>query len=202
MKANHKFKFAGVASTALLLLSPISSAFTAAAQAVNVHADGNNWDYDVDNPNLSEYDQLLQNAGPSDGSVDWYPAQRFASSKNINASLLVKQLVDLSIATNDSTSDARKILFNDTTGDNANQSYKDTYDKYNLALGFISQILAFKNARVGKVLILNKALNRLMEYKLGILILMRINSLILAKLREISSAKFRSLKTALISLTF
>ncbi|BDR55452.1 immunoglobulin-like domain-containing protein [Xylocopilactobacillus apis] len=150
MKANHKFKFAGVASTALLLLSPISSAFTAAAQAVNVHADGNNWDYDVDNPNLSEYDQLLQNAGPSDGSVDWYPAQRFASSKNINASLLVKQLVDLSIATNDSTSDARKILFNDTTGDNANQSYKDTYDKYNLALGFISQILAFKNARVGK----------------------------------------------------
>ncbi|BDR56649.1 hypothetical protein [Xylocopilactobacillus apis] len=67
-----KLKLAGPTSTALLLLAPISSAMTEVITLQPVQAE-NNWDYDVDNPALSDYDQLLQNAGPTDGIVDWYP---------------------------------------------------------------------------------------------------------------------------------
>ncbi|BDR59698.1 immunoglobulin-like domain-containing protein [Xylocopilactobacillus apicola] len=149
MKANHKFKFAGLASTALLLLSPVAGAFTGVAQAITVHADDSSWDYDVDNPGLGQYDKLLQNAGPSDGQVDWYPAEHFASSSNIRASKLVQQLIDLSIATNDASSNARHVLFNDTKGGNPTAGYDKTYEKYKLALGFIAQILAFNNQKPG-----------------------------------------------------
>ncbi|BDR56846.1 immunoglobulin-like domain-containing protein [Xylocopilactobacillus apis] len=142
-----KFKLTGLAGTALLLLSPVASAMSAVTQAVPVQAD-NTWDYDVDEPGLGDYDQLLQNAGPSDGIVDWYPTKD-AMSENPTGQKLLKQLIDLSIATNDKDSDARKILFNDTTGNNANASYKDTYNKYSVALGFIAQILNFNNSKSG-----------------------------------------------------
>ncbi|BDR56841.1 immunoglobulin-like domain-containing protein [Xylocopilactobacillus apis] len=142
-----KLKLTGLAGTALLLLSPVASAMSAVTQAVPVQAD-NTWDYDVDDPGLGDYDQLLQNAGPSDGIVDWYPTKE-ALGENPSAQVLVRQLIDLSIATNDKDSDARKVLFNDTTGNNANASYKDTYNKYSVALGFIAQILDFNNAKSG-----------------------------------------------------
>ncbi|BDR55862.1 immunoglobulin-like domain-containing protein [Xylocopilactobacillus apis] len=138
-----KLKLTGLAGTTLLLLSPITSAFTAITP-VPVKAD-NNWDYDLEAPGLSEYDRLLQNAGPSDGIVDWHPTKD-ALSDHPTGQLLVKQLIDLSIATNDSSSNARKILFNDTMGNNIDESYKD---KYGVALGFIAQILNFNNAKSG-----------------------------------------------------
>ncbi|BDR56835.1 immunoglobulin-like domain-containing protein [Xylocopilactobacillus apis] len=140
-------KLTGLASTGLLLLSPISSAMTAVTPVVSVHAE-NNWDYDVDNPSLGDYDQLLQNAGPNDGVVDWYPTMN-ALGENPTAQKVVRQLIDLSIATNDKDSNARKVLFNDTTGNNDKAGYKETYDKYNVALGFIAQILDFNNEKSG-----------------------------------------------------
>ncbi|BDR56836.1 immunoglobulin-like domain-containing protein [Xylocopilactobacillus apis] len=140
-----KFKIAGLSSIALLLLSPISTAMT--ATAVPVHAE-NNWDYDVDNPSLGDYDQLLQNAGPTDGVVDWYPTKN-ALGANPTAQKVVQQLIDLSLATNDKNSNARKVLFNDTTGSNNKSGYKETYDKYSVALGFIAQILDFNNEKSG-----------------------------------------------------
>lgn len=142
-----KTKIAGLASTVLLLLTPISGAFSAIAESRMVQA-STPWDYDTENPGLSEYDQLLQNAGPSDGQIDWYPAEHFASSKNIRPSLLVKQLIDLSIATNDATSKESKVLFSGTNGSSANDA--KVYEKYNLAYSFIAQLLSFNNQRVGR----------------------------------------------------
>ncbi|BDR57527.1 immunoglobulin-like domain-containing protein [Xylocopilactobacillus apis] len=144
-----KFKIAGLASTALLLLSPVAGAMSAVANANTVHA-VNNWDYDVDNPGVSSYDALLQNAGPVDGIVDWYPTKG-ALGENPSAQKLVKQLIDLSIATNDSSSNARKILFSDTTGslNTIRPEYKDTYNNYELAFGFIAQILNMNNTKTG-----------------------------------------------------
>ncbi|WP_287859774.1 hypothetical protein, partial [Lactobacillus sp.] len=130
------------------MLPPIAGACTSVTQLTSVHAE-KTWDYDTDQPGLGKYDTLLQNAGPSDMQVDWYPAERFASSNSIRASQLVKQLIELSIATNDSSSIARHVLFNNTTGNNSKPGYKEIYDKYNLALGFIAQILNFNNQRVG-----------------------------------------------------
>ncbi|BDR57529.1 immunoglobulin-like domain-containing protein [Xylocopilactobacillus apis] len=144
-----KFKIAGLASTALLLISPIAGAMTSVANANTVHAD-NNWDYDVDNPGLGSYDALLQNAGPTDGIVDWYPTKA-AVGENPTPQDLVQNLIDLSIATNDATSNARKVLFNDTTGsyNGTHPEYADTFDKYGLALGFIAQILNMNNSKSG-----------------------------------------------------
>ncbi|BDR55511.1 immunoglobulin-like domain-containing protein [Xylocopilactobacillus apis] len=137
-----KHKLTNVVSSALLMLSPITSAVTS-TQVVKADV---NWDYDVESPGLGDYDKLLQNAGPSDGTVDWYPAKNGAST-NASAQEVVKQLIDLSIATNDKDSEARKALFNDTTG--SNDKYKEVYDKYSLAFGLIAQILDFNNAKPG-----------------------------------------------------
>ncbi|BDR55458.1 immunoglobulin-like domain-containing protein [Xylocopilactobacillus apis] len=142
-----KLKLTGLVGTAILLLSPVANAMTAVEKAAPVQAD-NNWDYDVDNPGLGYYDQLLQNAGPSDGMVDWYPAKDTLSNYPTGQKL-VKQLIELSIATNDSNSNARKVLFNDTNGNNTNATYRDTYNKYSVALGFIAQILDFNNTKSG-----------------------------------------------------
>lgn len=139
-----KSKLTSLASIALLLLSPIMSAMFS---LVPVHAE-NNWDYDIDDPELGDYDKLLQNAGPSDGIVDWYPTKD-AISDHPTGQKLVQQLIELSIATNDKDSNARKVLFNDTTGNNSNANYRDTYAKYSVALGFIAQILDFNNAKSG-----------------------------------------------------
>lgn len=144
-----KYKLAGLASTALLLMAPISGAVSVWANPTQPNP--KSWDYDTAKPVLSEYDQLLQNAGPTDGQVDWYPAEHFASSKNIRPSLLVKQLIELSIATNEANSKARNVLFNDTTGaNNSRPGYEDVYQKYNLAFGFIAQLLDFNNEKTGK----------------------------------------------------
>lgn len=144
-----KYKLAGLASTALLLMAPISGAVSVWANPTQPNP--KSWDYDTAKPGLSEYDQLLQNAGPTDGQVDWYPAEHFASSKNIRPSLLVKQLIELSIATNEANSKARNVLFNDTTGtNNSRPGYEDVYQKYNLAFGFIAQLLDFNNEKTGK----------------------------------------------------
>ncbi|MGL5884779.1 MAG: hypothetical protein ACRCY2_01920, partial [Bombilactobacillus sp.] len=154
-----KYKLAGLASTALLLMAPISGAVSVWANPTQPNPTQPNptqpnpksWDYDTAEPGLGEYDQLLQNAGPTDGQVDWYPAEHFASSKNIRPSLLVKQLIELSIATNEANSKARNVLFNNTTGtNNSRPGYEEVYQKYNLAFGFIAQLLDFNNEKVGK----------------------------------------------------
>ena len=134
-----KSKLTGLASAAILLLSPVMGAFNAVAPVTKVQA-SSNWDYDTNNPSLGEYDQLLQNAGPSDGIVDWYPA-RNAVGTNPTGQDLVKQLIELSIATNKVNSNARSVLFNDTTGTNNQSGYEETYKKYRLAYGFIAQLL-------------------------------------------------------------
>lgn len=72
-----KSKLTGLASAAILLLSPVMGAFNAVAPVTKVQA-SSNWDYDTNNPSLGEYDQLLQNAGPAGSDVtigDTYPAQ-------------------------------------------------------------------------------------------------------------------------------
>lgn len=144
-----KYKLAGLASAALLLMAPISGAVSVGANPTQPNP--KSWDYDTAKPGLGEYDQLLQNAGPTDGQVDWYPAEHFASSKNIRPSLLVKQLIELSIATNEANSKARNVLFNDTTGtNNSRPGYEDVYQKYNLAFGFIAQLLDFNNEKAGE----------------------------------------------------
>ena len=144
-----KYKLAGLASAALLLMAPISGAVSVGANPTQPNP--KSWDYDTAKPGLGEYDQLLQNAGPTDGQVDWYPAEHFASSQNIRPSLLVKQLIELSIATNEANSKARNVLFNDTTGtNNSRPGYEDVYQKYNLAFGFIAQLLDFNNEKTGK----------------------------------------------------
>ncbi len=144
-----KYKLASLASAALLLMAPISGAVSVGANPTQPNP--KSWDYDTAKPGLGEYDQLLQNAGPTDGQVDWYPAEHFASSKNIRPSLLVKQLIELSIATNEANSKARNVLFNDTTGtNNSRPGYEDVYQKYNLAFGFIAQLLDFNNEKAGE----------------------------------------------------
>ena len=144
-----KYKLASLASAALLLMAPISGAVSVGANPTQPNP--KSWDYDTAKPGLGEYDQLLQNAGPTDGQVDWYPAEHFASSKNIRPSLLVKQLIELSIATNEANSKARNVLFNDTTGtNNSLPGYEDVYQKYNLAFGFIAQLLDFNNEKAGE----------------------------------------------------
>lgn len=142
-----KLKITGIFSTVLLLASPLTSTFTAFYQTEQVQA-SNVWDRETDPSNSNDYDQLLQNAGPADAIVDWYPTKD-ALGPDPSGQDLVKQLIDLSIATNDSTSITRKILFNDTTGSNSNASYRDVYDKYNLAFGFIAQILNSKGIGSG-----------------------------------------------------
>ncbi|MGL5900484.1 MAG: hypothetical protein ACRCZW_12645, partial [Lactobacillaceae bacterium] len=145
-----KFKIGVLVSSAIMLVSPLSGAVAVLAESNSIKTNSA-WDYDTANPGLGEYDQLLQNAGPTDGQVDWYPAEHFASSKNIRPSLLVKQLIELSIATTDSKSKARNVLFNNTTGtNNSLPGYKEVYQKYNLAFGFIAQLLDFNNEKVGK----------------------------------------------------
>ncbi|BDR57488.1 hypothetical protein [Xylocopilactobacillus apis] len=112
----------------------------------------------------------MQNAGPSDGIVDWYPAKD-ALGDNPTGQELVKELIDLSIATNDSSSNARKVLFNDTVGNlnDIRSEYKTTYDKYPVALGFIAQILNFNNSKSGLVQNLNKT--QLTEIKIQLIVM-------------------------------
>ncbi|MCT6892466.1 MAG: hypothetical protein M3Z38_00005, partial [Bombilactobacillus mellifer] len=64
-----KFKILNLLSTVLLLVSSLSGGLTVMAEPKQVKP-YSTWDYDTNNPSLSEYDQLLQNAGPSDGIVD------------------------------------------------------------------------------------------------------------------------------------
>ncbi|MGL5885248.1 MAG: hypothetical protein ACRCY2_04420, partial [Bombilactobacillus sp.] len=143
-----KFKVAGLVSSALLLFSPLSGALTAIVKPSLVQAETNSMG-DVPNSGLSEYDKLLQNAGPSDGMVDWYPTKN-AVSLNPTAQDIVKQLIDLSNATNDVNSVASSVLFDDTTGMNHQKGYEATYKKYQLAFGFIAQLLSFNGQVTGR----------------------------------------------------
>lgn len=143
-----KLKVAGLVSSALLLFSPLSGALAAIIKPNLVHAEINSMG-DVPNSGLSEYDKLLQNAGPNDGMVDWYPTKN-AVSLNPAAQDIVKQLIDLSNATNDINSVASSVLFDGTTGMNHQKGYEVTYKKYQLAFGFIAQLLSFNGQATGQ----------------------------------------------------
>ncbi|BDR59699.1 immunoglobulin-like domain-containing protein [Xylocopilactobacillus apicola] len=143
-----KSKFLNIAGTLLLMATPFTESMVATEASVKAAKSSYSWDYDVDEPELGAYDRLLQNAGPSDGIVDWYPTKNALGAKP-SAQTVVKQLIDLSIATNDGTSNARNVLFNNTTGHNPKDGYRETYNKYSVALGFIAQLLAFNGEKPG-----------------------------------------------------
>ena len=143
-----KFKIAGLLSSVLLLGSPLAKGLTLVAQPQVVQASvpGNKRSISAD---LGEYDQLLQNAGPSDGMVDWYPT-RDALGLHPKAQELVKQLISLSQATGDSSAKVGKALFNNTNGASQDPDEAAIYQKYRLAFGFIAQLLSFNNEKTGQ----------------------------------------------------
>ena len=145
-----KFKIAVFINSALLLGSPLAKVLTAVAQPQVVQAavPGNKRSISADF-GLSEYDQLFQHAGPSDGMVDWYPT-RDALGLYPKAQELVKQLISLSQATGDNSAKVGKALFNNTNGASEDPDDAAIYQKYRLAFGFIAQILSFNNEKTGQ----------------------------------------------------
>lgn len=130
-----------------LLLAPITGVFSVLDKP-NVTKAESSWDYDTANPALGTYDKLLQAAGPRDGVVDWYPAKD-ALGNHPRGQELVKQLLQLSQETNSGGSNVGTVLFSDTCGDNRRPDYEATYQRYQLAFGFIAQILNLDNAVTG-----------------------------------------------------